>query len=168
MLEFNISFSFQKLLKKNKKSDTIMEMIFNKENKMKRERNTDQKEILIKYLKNNANKHLSISQIQKDLSNEIGLTTIYRIINTLVQKGSINKIPLENSQGFCYQYNNEKEHCSNHFHLICEKCNKTIHVENSNIKKILAEMENENQFKINNNRIVFYGLCDKCMEKENA
>ena len=135
---------------------------------MKKERNTEQKEILIKYLKSNANKHLNISEIQKDLSNEIGLTTIYRIINTLVQKGIVNKIPLENSQGFCYQYNSEKEHCSNHYHLICEKCNKTIHIENDNIKKVLKEIANENQFKINNNRIVFYGLCDKCMEKENV
>ena len=135
---------------------------------MKKERNTEQKEILIKYLKINANKHLNISEIQKDLSNEIGLTTIYRIINSLVQKGIVNKIPLENSQGFCYQYNSEKEHCSNHYHLICEKCNKTIHIENDNIQKVLKEIENENQFKINNNRIVFYGLCDKCMEKENV
>ena len=54
---------------------------------MKKERNTEQKEILIEYLKKNANKHLSILQIKNDLSNEIGLTTIYRIINTLVQKG---------------------------------------------------------------------------------
>ena len=135
---------------------------------MKKERNTEQKEILIKYLKINANKHLNISEIQKDLSNEIGLTTIYRIINSLVQKGIVSKIPLENSQGFCYQYNSEKEHCSNHYHLICEKCNKTIHIENDNIQKVLKEIENENQFKINNNRIVFYGLCDKCMEKENV
>ena len=135
---------------------------------MKKERNTEQKEILIKYLKINANKHLNISEIQKDLSNEIGLTTVYRIINSLVQKGIVNKIPLENSQGFCYKYNSEKEHCSNHYHLICEKCNKTIHIENDNIKKVLKEIENENQFKINNNRIVFYGLCDKCMEKENV
>ena len=135
---------------------------------MKKERNTEQKEILIKYLKSNANKHLNISKIQKDLSNEIGLTTIYRIINSLVQKGIVNKIPLENSQGFCYQYNSEKEHCSNHYHLICEKCNKTIHIENDNIEKVLKEIENENQFKINNNRIVFYGLCDKCMENENV
>ena len=135
---------------------------------MKKERNTEQKEILIKYLKINANKHLNISEIQKDLSNEIGLTTVYRIINSLVQKGIVSKIPLENSQGFCYQYNSEKEHCSNHYHLICEKCNKTIHIENDNIKKVLKEIENENQFKINNNRIVFYGLCDKCMEKENV
>lgn len=135
---------------------------------MKKERRTEQKEKLIEYLKNNANRHLSILKIQEDLHNEIGQTTIYRIINSLVEKGMVSKIPLENSQGFCYQYNSEKEHCSNHYHLICEKCNKTIHINNENINTTLKEIENENQFKINNNRIVFYGLCNKCMEKENV
>lgn len=135
---------------------------------MKKERRTEQKEKLIEYLKNNANRHLSILKIQEDLHNEIGQTTIYRIINLLVEKGMVSKIPLENSQGFCYQYNNEKEHCSNHYHLICEKCNKTIHINNENINTTLKEIENENQFKINNSRVVFYGLCNKCMEKENV
>lgn len=135
---------------------------------MKKERRTEQKEKLIEYLKNNANRHLRILKIQEDLHNEIGQTTIYRIINLLVEKGMVSKIPLENSQGFCYQYNNEKEHCSNHYHLICEKCNKTIHINNENINTTLKEIENENQFKINNSRVVFYGLCNKCMEKENV
>lgn len=135
---------------------------------MKKERRTEQKEKLIEYLKNNANRHLCILKIQEDLHNEIGQTTIYRIINSLVEKGMVSKIPLENSQGFCYQYNNEKEHCSNHYHLICEKCNKTIHINNENINTTLKEIENENQFKINNSRVVFYGLCNKCMEKENV
>ena len=135
---------------------------------MKKERNTEQKEILIKYLKSNANKHLSISQIQKDLSNEIGLTTIYRIINSLVQKGIVSKVPLENSQGFCYQYNSGRELCSNHYHLICENCNKTIHIENKNIKNALKEIGVDNQFRINNNRISFYGLCYECMERKNV
>ena len=132
---------------------------------MKKERNTEQKEILIEYLKNNANKHLNISEIQNDLSNEISLTTVYRIINSLVQKGIVNKVPLENSQGFCYQYNPEKEHCSNHYHLICEKCNKIIHFENNEINNIVQKIENEKDFKINRNRIVFYGLCNECIKK---
>lgn len=132
---------------------------------MKKERNTEQKEILIEYLKNNANKHLNISEIQNDLSNEISLTTVYRIINSLVQKGIVSKVPLENSQGFCYQYNTEKEHCSNHYHLICEKCNKIIHLENNEINNIVKKIENEKNFKINTNRIVFYGLCNECIKK---
>ena len=42
----------------------------------------------------------------------------------------------------------------------------------SNTSLSITQNNNENfkinQFKINNNRIVFYGLCDKCMEKENV
>ena len=130
---------------------------------MKKERNTEQKEILIKYLKSNANKHLNISEIQKDLSNEIGLTTIYRIINSLVQKGIINKIPLENSQGFCYQYNSEKEHCSNYYHLICEKCGKTIHLEDLDIDKIEDILQSRYHITINPTRTVLYGKCQECV-----
>ncbi len=53
----------------------------------------------------------------------------------------------------------------------------TISLENnlyklSNTSLSITQNNNENfkinQFKINNNRIVFYGLCDKCMEKENV
>jgi len=132
---------------------------------MKKERNTEQKEILIEYLKKNANKHLSILQIKNDLSNEIGLTTIYRIINTLVQKGIVSKVPIENSQGFCYQYNEKQEKCINHYHLICEKCNKIIHLENDNISNLFNKIEQEEKFKINNNRVTFYGICNKCKNK---
>ena len=47
---------------------------------MGKERNTRQKEAIIKFLKENECKHLSISDIKSVLGNEIGLTTIYRII----------------------------------------------------------------------------------------
>ncbi len=132
---------------------------------MKKERNTEQKEILTKYLKDNSNKHLSIGKIQKDLKDSIGLTTIYRIINGLVEKGVVSKIALENSQGFCYQYNEKVEECTDHYHLICEKCNKTIHLDNDEIGRIIQDIEKENQFKINKKRLTFYGICNRCMQK---
>ena len=54
---------------------------------MGKERNTRQKEAIIKFLKENECKHLSISDIKSVLGNEIGLTTIYRIINALMRRG---------------------------------------------------------------------------------
>ena len=53
---------------------------------MGKERNTRQKEVIINFLKENENKHLSISDIKAVLGDEIGLTTIYRIINGLLLK----------------------------------------------------------------------------------
>ncbi len=133
---------------------------------MKKERKTEQKEILVKYLKENANEHLTIQKIHGDLQDEIGLTTIYRIINSLIEKGIVTKIPLENKQGCCYRYNSKSEQCHNHYHLICEKCNNLVHFESDEIKKISKQAEENEEFQIDNDRIVFYGVCKNCKNKE--
>ena len=129
---------------------------------IKKERNTEQKEILINYLKKNKNKHLSINKIQNDLKDEIGLTTIYRIINNLIKKGEVTKSSLDGKQGFYYQYSEKKEKCKNHYHLICEKCNKLYHFESDEIVKVSQEINKKEHFLIDNERTIFYGICQKC------
>ena len=132
---------------------------------MIKERHTEQKEILIKYLKENVNKHLTIQKIHDDLKGKIGMTTIYRIMKTLIEKGIVTKIPMENKQGCCYRYNLENEECSNHYHLICEKCNNLVHFESKEIPKVSKEAKKNENFEIDSNRIVFYGICKNCKEK---
>lgn len=129
---------------------------------MKKERKTEQKEILVKYLEANANKHLTIQEIHSDLQDEIGMTTIYRIINNLIEKGIVNKIPFENKQGCCYQYNSKKSECCNHYHLICEKCNKLFHFDSIEVGKVGKEAKQKEDFEIDDSRIVFYGICKDC------
>lgn len=129
---------------------------------IKKERNTEQKEILINYLKTNKNKHLSINKIQNDLKDEIGLTTIYRIMNNLIKKGDVTKSSLDGKQGFYYQYSEKKEKCKNHYHLICEKCNKLYHFESDEIVKVSQEINKKEHFLIDNERTIFYGICQKC------
>ncbi len=133
---------------------------------MKKERNTEQKEIVINYLKHNKEKHISIQEIYSNLKDDVGKTTIYRIINNLIDKGLVTKIPLENSQGFCYQYNSKNEACNKHYHLICEKCNHLYHFKSEEIAKVSKEAEQNEDFEIDNNRIVFYGICKKCKERK--
>lgn len=126
------------------------------------ERKTKQKEIIIKYLEENSNKHLLISQIQSDLKNEIGLATIYRLIDNLIKEGSVTKIPCENKQGYCYKYNVKNNDCSDHYHLICEKCNKLYHYESKDVKKLEKKIKQDEQFEIDNSKVVFYGICKEC------
>ena len=59
---------------------------------MKQERKTEQKEILIKYLKENSGKHLTINEIYSNLQKDMGMTTIYRIINSLIEYMILNRI----------------------------------------------------------------------------
>ena len=129
---------------------------------MNNERKTIQKDLVIEYLKNNRNKHISIQEIYEELQNKVGMTTIYRIINNLIQKGIVKKIPLENKQGFCYMYNSEDKECQNHYHLICENCNKLFHFETSKMLKLKNDVLKNENFEIDRNKIVFYGLCKEC------
>lgn len=123
---------------------------------------TEQKEVLIKYLRENADKHLTIQEIKKDLKDKIGMTTIYRIINDLIKQGIVIKIPFENKQGCCYRYNSKIDKCNEHYHLICEKCNKLVHFNSKEMLKVIIEAKKAEQFEINNDRIVFYGICKEC------
>ncbi len=127
-------------------------------------RNTKQKKMIIEFLRNNPNIHLSIQDIKNGINDDIGLTTIYRIINQLVETGEIIKQPLENTQGFCYQFNEKTDKCSeeHHYHLICEECNKLEHYENKEISKINKDIEKDLNFKVNGQRIVFFGKCKEC------
>ena len=129
---------------------------------MKKERNTEQKEFVINYLKQNGEKHISINQIYDDLKDDVGKTTIYRIINNLIDKGLVTKIPLENGQGFCYKYNSKNDTCNKHYHLICEKCNHLYHFKSEEVEKVSKEVQQNEEFEIDNNRIVFYGICKEC------
>lgn len=132
---------------------------------MKKERNTEQKEIILNYLKQHSDKHMSINEIYEEVKEDVGKTTIYRIINHLIEKGQVTKIPLENGQGFCYKYNSKNENCNKHYHLICEKCNHLYHFESEVVTKVSEEAEQNEDFKIDNNRIVFYGICKDCKGK---
>ena len=152
---------------KCKNCDIKMKMIFNKGENMIKERNTKQKEILVKYLKENSDKHLCIQEIHSNLKEDIGMTTIYRIINSLIKKGLVKKIPLDNKQGYCYRYNDQNESCNNHYHLICENCNKLFHFESKQVNKLSIEIKNKENFDIDSNRIVFFGKCKECKLGEN-
>ena len=128
---------------------------------MKKERNTKQKKWLMEYLKKHGDEHLTIQQIYEELKEKIGMTTIYRIIDGLAEKGYVTKIPMENKQGYCYRYN-ANETCQEHYHLICEKCNRLYHFESKEIAKVNEEARKTENFEIDNQRIVFYGICKEC------
>ena len=129
---------------------------------MKKERHTEQKDVVLNYLKENSDIHLSIQDIYSNLKHDVGKTTIYRIVNSLIEKGCVTKLPLENKQGFCYKYNSKNENCNKHYHLICEKCNQLYHFKSEEVAKVSQEAKQNEDFEIDYNRIVFYGICKEC------
>ena len=98
--------------------------------------------------------YMVYEQVKKEIP-DISLGTVYRNLNSLVEKKLIKKIPLTIDR-----YDKNTDHC----HLCCIKCNKIIDIELLTIDKMI--MDNYN-FKVLNNDVVLKGICYECMERKN-
>lgn len=119
---------------------------------------TKQKEQLLEIIKKK-DKEFTVKDIYQELNGEIGMTTIYRLIDNLAKEGIINKN--ENH----YQY---LEHCDcdNHFYLKCNNCGRLIHVDCDCISEIMEHISKEHNFKPDKEKIIINGLCRKCLGGE--
>ena len=120
-------------------------------------RNTIQKQIVFENIKNRYD-HPTATDIYDDLKKQnlkIGLTTIYRILNDLVEEGKVNKI-ITTDKIYHFDYNR-----INHIHFICTKCGHIYDIDKNDFIKLDVEFKNKNH-KIEN--LSIQGLCDKCKD----
>lgn len=96
----------------------------------------------------------------------VGLTTVYRCLDRLVEEGALRKFILDASSAACYQLpeiGEQKQACRQHYHLKCEKCGKLIHAECTEIDRFTAHMRSDHGFVIDHAKTVFYGICASCL-----
>ena len=113
---------------------------------------------------NNSDKHLTIEQINVLLNNEVPLASIYRNVDDLLKEGLIRKFIVDNNNSACYQYAVDGN-THNHFHLLCSKCGKLIHLECHEVEHLISHIEKEHGFKVDVSKVTLYGLCPDCQEK---
>lgn len=120
---------------------------------------TKQKELIINVLKNK-NKEFTIKEIYNELDGSVGLTTVYRLVDSLVIDGIINK-SISNDNITYYSYLSS---CleDNHFYLKCVECGELIHVDCDCINELASHIKRHHKFDLNKNNIVINGLCNKC------
>lgn len=126
---------------------------------------TKHKTRLINYLISKSNEHLTIQDIQKDLP-MIPIATLYRLIDTLIDDGVVRKYIIGPSSSCCFQYVSCPH--SDHFHLICEKCGKLIHLECDEVNHFISHLEGEHGFNVDISKINFYGICKDCQREDKA
>ena len=126
---------------------------------------TKQREIILNYLKDNSDKHLTIESIGNylDSQNEkVGQTTIYRYVNFLVEEGLVRKYIIGPGQPACFQYAENSEECEKHYHLKCNDCKKVLHVNCKIFKNVEEHLENRHNFEIDSSKLLIYGTCNEC------
>lgn len=118
---------------------------------------TKQKDLILDIIKNK-NKEFTIKDIYNELKGSIGLTTIYRLVDKLVEEGTINK------NDSYYQYLGHCD-CNNHFYLKCNNCGNLIHVDCDCINEIMEHISKEHNFVPDREKIIINGLCKECLSR---
>lgn len=131
--------------------------------------NTKQRELLLMFLKKSGSEHITVQEISAFLTNEgnpMGVSTIYRQLDRLVEQGIVRKYILDGRLGACYQYIENDSDCQTHFHLKCVSCGKLIHIDCNHLNDINDHIFQQHGFCVDNSKTVFYGICHECSLKK--
>lgn len=126
---------------------------------------TKQKELIVKCLIENKEKHIKAEEIVfylKKNGTQVGKTTVYRHLDKLVEEGKVRKYFIEEGKGACYQYSELENECYESFHMKCTKCGNLIHLSCDYLNEISKHVKNSHNFSIDNYKTVFYGKCGNC------
>ncbi len=131
---------------------------------------TKQRELLLDFFKSREGKHITAAEVcsfVKESGEAIGLSTVYRQLESLVDEGIINKYVIDAGTPACFEYSGHDSHEGHEgcFHCKCEKCGKLIHLHCDEMMEIQEHLSREHHFKLNPMRTVLYGLCEDCIEK---
>jgi len=119
-------------------------------------------------------KHLSAEDVYLAVHKvypAIGLTTVYRTLELLVQGGMVFKFDFGDGKAR-YELCEGPGGIGHHHHLVCTGCGRIVDYKDfideevDLLKRTEKGLSKKYNFKITNHLIQFYGLCDKCKSKK--
>lgn len=111
------------------------------------------KRILV-LLEEAGNKHMTADDIYRVLINageDIGLATVYRVLNQFAAAGLVVKHNFEGGQAF-YELDSGRHHD----HMVCVETGKVIEFSNEEIERLQAEIAAEHGYVIEDHSLVMY------------
>ena len=123
--------------------------------------NTKQKELILKIIEKQK-KEFTVKDIYEEVKDKTGLTTVYRLIDRLVEEGVIAKT-IEKDNKPKYQYLEKCEE-NNHFYLKCKNCKTMKHVDCDCIKDLSNHILINHEFITSKENIIINGICKNCQK----
>lgn len=134
---------------------------------------TNQRLLVLEVLAENRDRHMTaedIYELVKEDYPEIGLATIYRTVQLLLEMQLVDRIHLDDG---CVRYeigqDTYGDTCGkhHHHHLICNTCGSVLPFKDDLLEKLERRIETEAGFHVENHELKFYGQCRECREKQN-
>lgn len=150
---------------------TVFKLEYTEEDQLPRKSQYRTKQMmqLLEYLKSIPGEHVTVNDICDHFKQEgisVGITTIYRQLEKMVEHGEVAKYIVDGTSSACFEYigHDHEETCVDNYHCKCEKCGKLIHLKCSEVKQLEEHILKEHRFKIDSRRTIFYGICEECQE----
>ena len=129
---------------------------------------TSQRMIVLDIMASRPGEHLTAEEIYdlaKENSPDIGLATIYRTVQVLLELHIINKVTFDD--GFArYELNGDESISGHrHHHAICTGCGKVYSLESDLLDSLEEEVMEKLGFLVTNHEVKLYGLCSECRTK---
>ncbi|MBQ3085300.1 MAG: transcriptional repressor [Clostridia bacterium] len=120
---------------------------------------------LLSFLRENPEKGYTAEELAQELSSRYGddapgKSTVYRLVNKLVQEEEIKRFEAENEKRAQYRLTGAA--CHNHLHLKCLDCGKLIHMKEQDSTPLLMGILQQNGFSVDEYQTVLLGHCNLC------
>ncbi|MBX6395606.1 MAG: transcriptional repressor [Alicyclobacillaceae bacterium] len=123
---------------------------------------TPQREATVRVLLENQDDHLSAEEIfmlVKQKAPDIGLATVYRTLELLVDLRLIEKLNFGDGVARYEFRSHDQPH--HHHHLICLHCGTVLEIEDL-LGDLEKKVEDRHNFQIVDHRVSFLGYCSRC------
>ena len=130
---------------------------------------TQQRLLVLEVLADQRDQHMTaedIYELVKEDYPEIGLATIYRTVQLLLEMQLVDRINLDDG---CIRYEigeflgGEGKH--HHHHLICRTCGKVLPFNDDLLEGLERHIEEQTGFHVLDHELKFYGQCEECRKE---
>ena len=115
---------------------------------------TQPRKLILELLDKAGNKHVTADDIYRVLiqaGQDIGLATVYRVLNQFEAAGLVVKHNFEGGQAYY-----ELDSGTHHDHMVCVETGKVIEFSNAEIERLQAEIAAEHGYEIEDHSLVIY------------
>ena len=125
---------------------------------------TEQRTCLLNYLREHAARQFTMEELTAGLDGVLAKSTVYRLMNRLVEEGEVRRFARDDSRQLYYQALDSAA-CHSHLHLKCTSCGRLIHLDEDTSEAVL-QMLDKTDFQIDEGKTLLLGHCKSCRTEE--